>query len=202
MSCKTPWRWCLPSVLTLKVWWWIGRAWLRLKERYTTCIIEYMVFRWKLYLIHNTPRLLTNPLLKVSLNHYVLLMKEIIKRKKLMLTYWFISMIFFWMKEDKDIKNMFSRFQTLVFGLQVLNKSYIVSDHVKKILRSLSAKLRPKVTSIHDTKDTNKHSLENLISSLKSHEMELIGDEPTKKSKSIAQKSMGKFAKALQAVES
>ncbi|KEH19277.1 hypothetical protein MTR_8g045750 [Medicago truncatula] len=30
------------------------------------------------------------------------------------------------MKENGDIETMFSRFQTLVYGLQVLNKRYIV----------------------------------------------------------------------------
>jgi hypothetical protein len=44
--------------------------------------------------------------------------------------------------------------------------------------------------------------LENLISSLKSHEIELVEDEPSKESKSIDQTSKGKSAKALQATES
>lgn len=38
------------------------------------------------------------------------------------------------MKEDEDIETMFSRFQVLVSGLQVLSKSYTTFDHVKKIL--------------------------------------------------------------------
>jgi len=40
----------------------------------------------------------------------------------------------------ETIEAMFSRFQTLVSDLHVLNKSYIVHDHVKKILRSLTPK--------------------------------------------------------------
>ena len=92
--------------------------------------------------------------------------------------------------------------QTFVCGLQVLNKSYYVLDYVKKILRSLSVKFRQKVTTIHVAKDLNKLSLENLINSLKSHEIELVGDEHAKKSKSIALTSKGKSAKALQATES
>jgi hypothetical protein len=51
------------------------------------------------------------------------------------------------MKEDEDIDTMYSRFQTLVSGLQVSKKSYFVLDHVKKILRSLSARFRPKATN-------------------------------------------------------
>jgi len=54
------------------------------------------------------------------------------------------------MKDDESIKEMYSRFQTLVSGLQILKKSYIASDHVSKILRSLPARWRPKVTAIEE----------------------------------------------------
>ncbi|MCI18691.1 aspartyl-tRNA synthetase [Trifolium medium] len=57
------------------------------------------------------------------------------------------------MKENEDIETMFARFQTLVSRLQVLKKSYTTSDHVKKILRSLPSKWRPKVTAIQEVKD-------------------------------------------------
>lgn len=43
------------------------------------------------------------------------------------------------MEEYGDIENMFSRFQTLVFGLKVLNKSYTIVDQFKNIMRSLMA---------------------------------------------------------------
>jgi hypothetical protein len=46
----------------------------------------------------------------------------------------------FRMKEDEYIEIIYSRFQTLVSGLQILKKSYVASDHVNKILRSLPAK--------------------------------------------------------------
>jgi hypothetical protein len=52
------------------------------------------------------------------------------------------------MKEDKNIESMYSRFKVLVAGLQVLKRSYTTSDHVKKILRSLPSRWRPKVTAI------------------------------------------------------
>jgi len=61
-------------------------------------------------------------------------------------------------------------------------------------MRNLPAKWRPKVTTIHEANDFNKLSIENLISSLKNYEMELIGDEPPKKFKLIAMKSSGKYA--------
>ncbi|KAK2352348.1 gag-protease polyprotein [Trifolium repens] len=102
----------------------------------------------------------------------------------------------FKMKDGEDIETMFSRFQILVFGLQVLDKSYTEADHVRKVLRSLPPKWRPKVTAFQEAKDLDEVTLENLISSLKSHEMELITDESTKKLKGIALSSKGS-SKAL-----
>jgi len=106
------------------------------------------------------------------------------------------------MKEDRDIDTMYSRFQTLVSCHQVLKKSYYVLDHVKKIIRSLPARFRPKGTTIQEAKDLDKLRFESLIRSLKSREIEFVGDEPVKKSMSIALISKGKSAKALQAIES
>jgi hypothetical protein len=93
---------------------------------------------------------------------------------------------------------MFSRFQVLVSGLQVLDKSYTTTDHVRKILRSLPPKWRPKVTAFQEAKDLDLVSLEDLISSLKTHEMELMTDESTKKIKGIALSSKSS-SKALKA---
>src|SRR4030066_1136539 len=91
----------------------------------------------------------------------------------------------FRMTYDETIDSMFSRFQTLVSGLQVLKKSYTTADHVKKILRILPAKWRPKVTTIEDARDLNNLSLENLISSLKCHELGFPEAGTSKKSKTI-----------------
>lgn len=65
----------------------------------------------------------------------------------------------FKMKNDENIETMFSRFQVLVLGLQVLNKSYTTSYHVKKIVKSLLGKYIPKVTAIQEAKDLNTLSL-------------------------------------------
>ena len=73
----------------------------------------------------------------------------------------------FKMKDDESIEEMYSKFQTLVSGLQILKKSYVASDHVSKILRSLPARWRSKVTAIVEAKDLNTLSVENLVSSLK-----------------------------------
>ena len=97
---------------------------------------------------------------------------------------------------------MYSRFQTLVSGLQILKKSYVVSDHMSKILRSLPARWRPKVTAIEEAKDLNTLSFEDLVNSLKVHEISLNEHEPAKKTKSIALPSKGKSSKAFKVIES
>ena len=79
----------------------------------------------------------------------------------------------FKMEDDENVEVMFSRFQTLVAGLRVLNKGYSTADHVKKIIRSLPSKWRPMVTTLKLAKDLNNTSLEELVSSLRSHEIEL-----------------------------
>src|ERR1044072_8715215 len=107
----------------------------------------------------------------------------------------------FKMEDHETVEVMFSRFQMLVAGLRVLNKGYSTSDHVKKIIRSLPAKWRPMVTALKIAKDLNSISLEELISSLRSHEIELQEDEPRRKVKSVALKSSSRKAKASQAKE-
>ncbi|KAK2381034.1 hypothetical protein QL285_068675 [Trifolium repens] len=104
----------------------------------------------------------------------------------------------FKMKDGEDIETMFSRFQILVCGLQILDKSYTEADHVRKVLRSLPPKWRPKVTAFQEYKDLDTISLESLVSSLKSHVMELMTDESTKKMKGIALSSKSS-SKALKA---
>jgi len=103
------------------------------------------------------------------------------------------------MKDDENIDGMYSRFQTLVSGLQILKKSYVSFDHANKILRSISARWRPEVTAIEEVKDLNTLSVEDLISYLKCHEIGLNEHEPARKPKPIALKSKGKSSQALKA---
>src|SRR3954462_13651280 len=93
------------------------------------------------------------------------------------------------MEDDEDIEKMFSRFQTLTAGLRVFDKGYTKADHVKKIIRSLLRRWGPMVTAFMIAKNLNEVSLEELISTLISHEIELDANEPQKKGKSIALKS-------------
>jgi len=106
------------------------------------------------------------------------------------------------MKDDESIEKMYSRFQTLVSGLQILKKSYVASDQVSKIPRSLPARWRPKVTAIEEAKDLNTLSVEDLVSSLKAHEICLNEHEPAKMVKSIALPSKGKLSKAFKVIKS
>jgi len=125
--------------------------------------------------------------------------KKVREAKALMLVHQYEL---FKMKDDESIEEMYSIFHTLVSGLQILKKSYVVSDHVSKIVRSLPARWRPKVTAIEETKDLNTLSVEDLVSSLKFHQMNLNEHEPSKKTKSIALPSKGKSSKALKVIES
>jgi len=108
----------------------------------------------------------------------------------------------FKMKDDESTEEMYSRFQTLVSGLQILKKIYVASDHVSKILGSLPARWKPRVTAIEEAKDLNTLSVENHVSSLKVNEISLNEHEPDKKIKYIALPSKGKSSKALKVIES
>jgi len=125
--------------------------------------------------------------------------KNVREAKVIMLVYQYEL---FKMKDDESIEAMYSRFQTLVSRLQIPKKSYVASDHVNKILRSLPARWRPKVTAIEQAGDLNTLSVEDLISSLKVHPIGLNEHESAKKPKSIALASKGKSSKALKANES
>jgi len=63
-----------------------------------------------------------------------------------------------------------------------MKKRYVASDHVKKILRSLPSRWRPKVTAIEEAKDLNTLSIEDLISSLKCHEIGMNEHKHSKES--------------------
>jgi hypothetical protein len=82
------------------------------------------------------------------------------------------------MEDDENVETMFSRFQMLVVGLKVLDKGYSTADHVKKTIRSLPKKWIPTVTALKMAKDLNNISLEELVCSLRSHEIELEEEEP------------------------
>jgi len=67
---------------------------------------------------------------------------------------------------------------------------------VNKILRSLPARWRPKVTVNEEAKDVNTLSVEDLISSLKCREIGLNEHEPSRMPKAIALKSRKVFTRS------
>ncbi|XP_057452624.1 uncharacterized protein LOC130744459 [Lotus japonicus] len=96
----------------------------------------------------------------------------------------------FKMKENESIDDMFGRFQTF---------KYENVDQITKILRCLPRRWRPKVTAIKEAKDLSTLRLEDLLGSLKVHEIELAHDEGLKKQKNIVFKANS--SKASQAKE-
>lgn len=82
-----------------------------------------------------------------------------------------------------------------------MNKGYTTPNHVKKIIRILPKKWRLMLTTLKVSKDLNNITLEEIISSLRSHEIWLEEDAAQRKGKSMDLKSKGKLekTKALQA---
>ena len=89
----------------------------------------------------------------------------------------------FKMLEHKNIDEMTTRFMHIINQLKALGKRYTNVKMVRKILRSLSKAWRPKVTAIQEAKDLNVLSLNAIIGSLKTHEIEVnkVSNEAAKK---------------------
>ena len=93
----------------------------------------------------------------------------------------------FSIKDFEFILEMFSRFMVIVNELKALGKTYTEVKKVMKILRSLPKKWETKVTAIQEAKDLTKLSLEGLIGSLMTYEIELYNHQRVEENeKSIA----------------
>ena len=77
------------------------------------------------------------------------------------------------MKDFESIVEMFFRFLVIVNELEALGKTYTEVEKVVNILRSLPKKWETKVTTIQEAKDLTKLSLEKLIGSLMTYEINL-----------------------------
>ena len=75
------------------------------------------------------------------------------------------------MKHDESIKQMHTRFTDIINDLSSLGKEYTTSEMVRKILRSLPKQWEAKVIAIQEAKDHSKLPLDELISSLMTHEI-------------------------------
>ena len=77
----------------------------------------------------------------------------------------------FQMKQNETIISIFTCFIDITNCSKNLDRMYINSDNVKKILRSLPRIWETKVTAIQEAKDLNTMPLEELLGSLIIHEL-------------------------------
>ncbi|GJR33483.1 hypothetical protein Tco_1209167 [Tanacetum coccineum] len=98
---------------------------------------------------------------------------------------------------DETIDCAFSRFNTIITSLKALNEYFSSRNHVRKFLRALPSKWRPKVTAIKESKDLSKLSLDELIGNLKVYEVILKKDLKNAKNKIEKYKSLALKAKQV-----
>ena len=87
------------------------------------------------------------------------------------------------MKDFESIVEMFSRFMMIVNEVEALGKTYAEVEKVMKILRSLPKKWETKVTALQEAKDLTKLSLEELIGSLMTYEINLNNHKKVEENK-------------------
>ncbi|GKB59026.1 hypothetical protein Tco_0915212, partial [Tanacetum coccineum] len=85
--------------------------------------------------------------------------------------------------DDETIDCAFTRFNTIITSLKALGESISSRNHVRKFLRALPTKWRPKVTAIKESKDLSTLLLDVLIGNLKVYEV-LSSDEEASSSDS------------------
>ncbi|GKC65324.1 hypothetical protein Tco_1097922, partial [Tanacetum coccineum] len=78
----------------------------------------------------------------------------------------------FVISDDETIDCAFARFNTIITSLKALDESFSSRNHVRKFLRALPTKWRPKVTAIEESKDLSTLPLDELIGNLKVYEVE------------------------------
>ncbi|GKB08137.1 zf-CCHC domain-containing protein, partial [Tanacetum coccineum] len=89
----------------------------------------------------------------------------------------------FIISDDKTIDCAFAIFNTIITSLKALDESFSSRNHVRKFLRALPTKWRPKVTTIEKSKDLSTLPLDELIGNLKVYEVVLENDLEISKSK-------------------
>ncbi|GJZ32507.1 hypothetical protein Tco_0577943 [Tanacetum coccineum] len=96
----------------------------------------------------------------------------------------------FTISDDVTIDCAFARFNTIITSLKPLDESFLSRNHVRKFLRALPTKWRPKVTTIEESKDLSTLPLDELIYNLKVYEVVLEKDSKIFKSKKEKYKSL------------
>ncbi|GJY31532.1 hypothetical protein Tco_0415027 [Tanacetum coccineum] len=103
--------------------------------------------------------------------------------------------------DDETIDYAFARFNTIITSLKALDESFSSHNHVRKFLRALPTKWRPKVTTIKESKDLSTLPLDELISNLKLYEVVLEKDSEISKSKKEKYKSLALKARKVSSDE-
>ena len=102
----------------------------------------------------------------------------------------------FKMKSEETIFEMFVRLTEITNGLKGLGREYSNAELVRKVLRSLPSSWHTKATVIEESKNLATLSLEELIGSLMTYEINVkTNEDDSRKKKTIALKAM-KVAKS------
>ncbi|GJY29784.1 hypothetical protein Tco_0405551 [Tanacetum coccineum] len=103
----------------------------------------------------------------------------------------------FVISDDETIDYTFAGFNTIITSLKALDESFSSRNHVRKFLRALPTKWRPKVTAIEESKDLSTLPLNELIGNLKVYELVLEKDSKASKVKKENYKSLALKARKV-----
>ncbi|GJV51662.1 zf-CCHC domain-containing protein [Tanacetum coccineum] len=107
----------------------------------------------------------------------------------------------FVISDDETIDFAFARFNTIITSFKALDESFSSRNHVRKFLRALPTKWRPKVTTIKESKDLSTLPLGELIGNLKVYEVVLEKDSEASKVKKENYKSLALKARKVSSDE-
>jgi hypothetical protein len=100
---------------------------------------------------------------------------------------------------EETIDNGYTRFNAIITSHTALDPSFYNKNHVRKFLRALPVKWRPKVIAIEEGKNLAELPLDELIGNLKFYEMILENDKASTKDKNEKVKSLALKAKVTSA---
>nr|GEX05646.1 zf-CCHC domain-containing protein/UBN2 domain-containing protein [Tanacetum cinerariifolium] len=92
--------------------------------------------------------------------------------------------------EEESINNGFARFSTIITSLKALDECLSGKNYVRKFLRALHPKLRAKVMTSEESKDSSSLALDELIGNLKGHDVVMEKDYEIYKGKKERVKSI------------
>nr|GEW51180.1 zf-CCHC domain-containing protein/UBN2 domain-containing protein [Tanacetum cinerariifolium] len=97
--------------------------------------------------------------------------------------------------EEESIDSGFARFNTIITSLKALDEGFSSKNYVRKFVRSLHPKWRSKVTAIEESKYLSSLALDELIGTLKVHELVMENDSEIYRGKKEIVKSIALKAK-------